>query len=331
MKLNINNEPQDGRFYFTVNEQKIDVRVSLIPTEFGETVVMRLLDARKGFLSLKELGFTEFNYHIIERLCQLSIGLVLVTGPTGSGKTTTLYGMLDRLNKQEVKIITLEDPIEYHLHGISQSQINEKRGYSFASGLKAVLRQDPNIVMIGEIRDLDTAVTTCQAALTGHLVLSTLHTNSAAESVPRMLNIGVPEFMLAPTLRAVIAQRLVRVLCSCKTERDFEEKEKTYLEGKLKKLKEKNPSLALEMPDKLYTTKGCEKCSNDGYHGQTQIAEVLVIDDEIHDMILNKKSGHEILANALAKGMLTMEDDGVIKILRGITTLEEVFRVIDKS
>lgn len=330
MKLNINNEPQDGRFYFTVNEQKIDVRVSLIPTEFGETVVMRLLDARKGFLSLKELGFTEFNYHIIERLCQLSIGLVLVTGPTGSGKTTTLYGMLDRLNKQEVKIITLEDPIEYHLHGISQSQINEKRGYSFAGGLKAVLRQDPNIVMIGEIRDLDTAVTTCQAALTGHLVLSTLHTNSAAESIPRMLNIGVPEFMLAPTLRAVIAQRLVRVLCTCKVERDFEEKEKTYLEGKLKKLKEKNPSLALEMPAKLYTTKGCEKCSNDGYHGQTQIAEVLVVDDEIHDMILNKKSGHEVLANALSKGMLTMEDDGVIKVLRGITTLEEIFRVIDK-
>ncbi|MDP4008143.1 MAG: GspE/PulE family protein [Candidatus Peregrinibacteria bacterium] len=331
MKLNINNEPQDGRFYFVINDQKIDVRVSLIPTEFGETIVMRLLDARKGFLSLKELGFSDFNYSILEKLCHLSTGLILVTGPTGSGKTTTLYGMLDRLNKQEVKIITLEDPIEYHLHGISQSQVNEKRGYTFASGLKSILRQDPNIVMIGEIRDLDTASTTCQAALTGHLVLSTLHTNSAVESIPRMLNIGVPEFMLAPTLRAVAAQRLVRILCECKTEKELEEKEKIYLEEKVKNLKEKNPDMRIDVPTKLYKPVGCAKCSDDGYRGQTQIAEILIIDDDIHDMILDKKSGHEILGKAIEKGMITMEDDGVIKVIQSITTLEEVFRVIDKS
>lgn len=331
MKLNITNEPQDGRFAFVVNNQKIDVRVSLIPTEFGETVVMRLLDARKGFLSLEDLGFSEHNYKILERLCEMSVGLVLVTGPTGSGKTTTLYAMLDRLNKPQVKIITLENPIEYHLPGISQSQTNEKRGYNFASGLKSILRQDPNVVMIGEIRDLDTASTTCQAALTGHLVLSTLHTNSAVESIPRLLNIGVAEFMLAPTLKGIVAQRLVRVLCDCKEEHDIEPGEREFLEKKLQQLSKADSNHGLSIPSKLFKPKGCDKCSGDGYHGQTQIAEILVIDDEIHDMILNRLSETEITAKALEKGMLTMEDDGVLKVIQGHTTLEEVFRVTNRG
>jgi type IV pilus assembly protein PilB len=331
MKLNIANEPQDGRFYFVINQEKVDVRVALIPTEFGETVVMRLLDARKGFLTLEQLGFSKYNYEILEKACNLSVGLVLVTGPTGSGKTTTLYAMLDRLNKPEVKIITLENPIEYHLPGISQSQINEKRGYTFASGLKAILRQDPNIVMIGEIRDIDTASTTCQAALTGHLVLSTLHTNSAVQSIPRLLNMGVQEFMLAPTLKAIVAQRLVRVLCECKKEIPLEEKEQEFLTKKIAELNAKNSSLNLSVPSKLYAPAGCKKCSSDGYHGQTQIAEVLVIDDEIHDMILAKTSENDILEKALANGMITMQEDGVIKVLNGITTLEEIFRVTDQE
>jgi len=331
MKLNITNEPQDGRFYFVVNEQKIDVRVSLIPTEFGETVVMRLLDARKGFLSLSELGFSDFNHHILERLCELSVGLVLVTGPTGSGKTTTLYAMLDRLNKPEVKIITLENPIEYHLKGISQSQTNEKRGYNFASGLKSILRQDPNVVMIGEIRDLDTATTTCQAALTGHLVLSTLHTNSAVESIPRLLNIGVPEFMLAPTLKGIVAQRLVRTLCECKKERPIKDNEKELFGKKVAEFNEKNPGLELSVPTTLMSPQGCTKCSGDGYKGQTQIAEILVIDEELHDMILNRVSDTEISRRAVEKGMMTMEDDGILKVLQGVTTLEEIFRVTNRG
>ena len=217
MKLNITTVPQDGRFRFIVNERKIDVRVSSIPTEYGESFVCRILDSGKHFGNFDELGFSGKSLEVLNKASELAQGMVLVTGPTSSGKTTTLYVLLNKFNQPEVKIITLEDPIEYHLNGITQSQINEKRGYNFADGLRSILRQDPDVVMIGEIRDLETASACAQAALTNHVVLSTLHTNSATETIPRLVTIGLPSFMVAPSLSVVIAQRLVRRICDvCK-------------------------------------------------------------------------------------------------------------------
>lgn len=213
MKLNITNEPQDGRYSFIVNDRKVDLRVSVLPTQYGETFVCRLLDSERHVASFEDMGFTGAALAHTKQMLNIKHGMILITGPTGSGKTTTLYQLLEKFSKPENKVITLEDPIEYHLKGISQSQINEKRGYDFANGLRAILRQDPDVVMLGEIRDLETAETAAQAALTGHVLLSTLHTNSAIEAIPRLVNIGLPPFMVAPALDTVIAQRLVRKFC----------------------------------------------------------------------------------------------------------------------
>jgi type II secretory ATPase GspE/PulE/Tfp pilus assembly ATPase PilB-like protein len=254
--------------------------------------------------------------------------MILITGPTGSGKTTTLYKMLEQLNKPESKVITLEDPIEYHLAGISQSQINEKRGYDFANGLRAILRQDPDVVMLGEIRDLETAETAAQAALTGHVLLSTLHTNSAIEAIPRLINIGLPAFMVAPALDTVIAQRLVRRFCPKCTE--MKPIEKTTLEELQKTLdfiRNIQPSLKLEIPEQLPQAIGCEICSHTGYKGRICVVEVLQIDPEIRDLILNKASSVKMIEAARRKGMLTMREDGIIKVIQGLTSLQEVHRV----
>lgn len=328
MKLNINNEPQDGRYNFTINDRKIDVRVSALPTEFGETFVCRLLDSGRHLATFEELGFSGANLRKIERLTKISHGMILVTGPTGSGKTTSLYTMLSKFNSPEAKIITLEDPIEYHLEGISQSQINEKRNYNFAEGLRAVLRQDPNVVMIGEIRDLETAQTASQAALTGHVVLSTLHTNSAIESIPRLINVGLPPFMVAPALNSIIAQRLVRKLCTnCQVLRSISEAKKEELKQIVDSIKKVQPALEVELPEKLSFPAGCELCSHTGYKGRVCIVEMLEVDFEIKDLILNKASTTKMIEAARRKGMLTMKEDGVLKVLNGETTLEEVYRV----
>ncbi len=328
MKLNISNEAQDGRYSFKVNDRKVDVRVSALPTEYGETFVCRLLDSGHHLITFEELGFWDKNLTKIEHLTKISHGMILITGPTGSGKTTTLYTMLDKFNKPQNKVITLEDPIEYHLPGVSQSQINEKRGYDFANGLRAILRQDPDVVMLGEIRDLETAETAAQAALTGHVLLSTLHTNSAIETIPRLVNIGLPPFMIAPALNTIIAQRLVRKICpSCQEMRPIPQAEIDEITRMLEGMKQVQPTLEIEIPKELPYGKGCDICSHTGYKDRVSIVEILDIDFEMKDLILNKASSNKMIEAARRKGMLTMREDGIIKVLKGITSLEEVHRV----
>ena len=330
MKLNITTVPQDGRFRFIVNERKIDVRVSSIPTEYGESFVCRILDSGKHFGNFDELGFSGKSLEVLNKASELAQGMVLVTGPTSSGKTTTLYVLLNKFNQPEVKIITLEDPIEYHLNGITQSQINEKRGYNFADGLRSILRQDPDVVMIGEIRDLETASACAQAALTGHVVLSTLHTNSATETIPRLVTIGLPSFMVAPSLSVVIAQRLVRRICDvCKKERPITPEEKEVFEKTLTAIKSVDPSVAVTVPATVKVQQGCEACSVTGFRGQMIVSEVLYVDNEVKDAILANKSANDIFAIARKKGMLTMYEDGILKAIQGHTTLDEVHRVIN--
>ncbi len=330
MRLNVTNVPQDGRYLFIVNERKIDVRVSSIPTEYGESFVCRLLDSKKKNLKFEDLGFDGRNLDILHAALQIDNGMILVTGPTGSGKTTTLYSMLSDFNQPENKIITLEDPIEYHLTGITQSQINEKRGYSFGSGLRAILRQDPDIVMLGEIRDLDTAETAAQAALTGHILLSTLHTNSAIETVPRLINIGLKPFMVAPALGVVIAQRLVRKVCSfCAEQKPVQESDRKTLEKAIAQIHSVNPALALSVPATLPIGAGCEKCSRTGFLGQSSIAEMFTNSDELKEGILAEKGTTELFKIVRKQGMLTMGEDGILKVLRGETTLSEVGRVTE--
>lgn len=329
LKLNITTVPQDGRYYFEIDGRKVDVRVSAMPTEFGETFVCRFLDSSKGIVPLDELGFTDRNWELLQKAVNITEGMILLTGPTGSGKTTTLYSMLNAFNKPEIKIITLEDPIEYHISNISQSQINEKRGYTFASGLKTILRQDPDVVMIGEIRDLDTAQTAAQAALTGHVVLSTLHTNNAIESIPRLINMGLEPFVLAPSCFLFIAQRLVRKVCPhCKEKAPISSSHKEYLAETVKNIKEIEKEFSAEIGDELYVGKGCEKCSNTGYLGRISIVELLYVDDDIKKMILNQATSKEIFEYARSQGMLTMQEDGIKKVLKGVTTIEEVQRVV---
>ncbi|MFA5829372.1 MAG: GspE/PulE family protein [Candidatus Gracilibacteria bacterium] len=328
MKLNINNEPQDGRYSFMVNERKVDVRVSALPTEYGETFVCRLLDSGRHLITFDELGFWDKNLEKIEHLTKISHGMILITGPTGSGKTTTLYTMLDKFNKPETKVITLEDPIEYHLPGVSQSQINEKRGYDFSNGLRAILRQDPDVVMLGEIRDLETAETAAQAALTGHVLLSTLHTNSALETVPRLVNIGLAPFMIAPALNTIIAQRLVRKICpNCQELKPVPQSEIDEINRMIEGMKLVQPTLELSIPKELPIGKGCDICNQTGYKSRIAIVEILDIDFEMKDLILNKAGNAKMIEAARRKGMLTMREDGILKVLKGITTLEEVHRV----
>jgi type IV pilus assembly protein PilB len=328
MKLNINNVPQDGRYHFVINDRKIDVRVSSLPTEYGETFVCRLLDSGKGFLPFEDCGFIGRNLEIMNQAIHIAHGMILVTGPTGSGKTTTLYSMLNKFNQPDTKVITLEDPIEYHLPGISQSQINIKRDYTFGSGLRAILRQDPDIVMVGEIRDHETAETAAQAALTGHVLLSTLHTNSAIETIPRLINVGLAPFMVAPSLHMIIAQRLVRRLCeNCRQKKPISETEKKELEEVCATVAKMNPKDACQVPTELWHPGECDKCSHTGYSGQMGIHEVLVINDEIRQLILKEAPTNEILVKAREQGMLTMREDGILKVIQEVTTLEEVQRV----
>jgi type IV pilus assembly protein PilB len=332
MKLNVTTIPQDGRYFFKVNQRKVDVRVSSIPTEYGESFVCRLLDSNKKDLKFADLGFEGRNLKILEHALTIPNGMILVTGPTGSGKTTTLYGLLNEFNKPENKIITLEDPIEYHLQGITQSQINEKRGYTFGSGLRAILRQDPDVVMIGEIRDQDTADTASQAALTGHVMLSTLHTNSAIESIPRLINVGLKPFMVAPSLSIVVAQRLIRKICPyCAKQQVLNDGEREILTMAIAEIHTVYPELELTIPPSLPQGPGCDRCSQTGFLGQLSIAEMFENSDELQDKILSGSTTNELFKVVRAQGMLTMGEDGVMKVLRGITTLSEIERVTDIS
>ncbi len=346
LKLNIGNKPQDGRITIELKNEKVEVRVSTIPSAYGESIVMRLLRSSSIGLEFEQLGLRGKSFYDLNNEMGKPNGMIISTGPTGSGKTTTLYAILKKLNKADTKIITLEDPIEYKLDGIVQSQIDnvkddgptmlgdevkQTKSYTFAKGLRAILRQDPDIVMVGEIRDLETADTAINAALTGHLMLSTLHTNSAAGAIPRFLAMGVKPFLLAPALNAIIGQRLVRKLCSnCKIEDKLDNKTLTIVMNALNELSPKSGARIENLSSlTFYTAKGCEQCNNLGYKGRVGIYEIFTMSPEIEKLILSGNvSEYTIQKLAIESGMITMLQDGILKALDGITSIAEV---LDKA
>ncbi len=314
--------PQDGQSRVKIGDESTDIRVSVIPTAGGERIVLRLLDKGRGQLGLEEIGFGPEMLRTLRQLIRIPHGIILLTGPTGSGKTTTLYAALNELNDEARNILTVEDPVEYQLPGIGQMQIRPKINLTFASCLRHILRQDPDIIMIGEIRDLETAEIAIQASLTGHLVLSTLHTNDAPSAVTRLTDMGIEPYLISSSVVAVLAQRLVRVICpNCK--QPYVPQESMGLTDELQRLG--------ATPASLFKGAGCESCHGTGYTGRTSIFEMLIIDDEIRDLILQRRGAHLLKDAALRKGMIRLRDDGLAKALRGITTVEEVYRVTQDS
>lgn len=337
LKVDEHRLPQDGRFKIATNEYKVAFRVSIIPTFDGEKIVLRLLNEKAQVLTLEQLGLQKNPLEILKANVKKPHGIILVTGPTGSGKTTTLYTVLNILNTPEVNISTVEDPIEYRMPHVNQSQVNSKIGYTFAAGLRAFLRQDPNIIMVGEIRDQETAEIATQAAMTGHLVLSTIHTNDAAGTMPRLSEMGIPTFLIATTVNIIIAQRLVRKICtSCiqsynLDQETIKELEKQLnIESILKTLEKEKIIIEAKKGLKsllFYRGKGCKHCNNTGYKGRIGIYEILENSEDISSLILKNASGHEVNRQAIKEGMLSIVEDGFIKARNGITTLEEVLRV----
>lgn len=308
--------PQDGRFQVTVDNRAIDFRVSSLPTIFGEKIVMRILDKSTLLLDLDRLGFEGEDLEKFYRLIQHPYGMILLTGPTGSGKTTTLYSALNFINKPDLNIITIEDPVEYRLPGINQVQVRPKIGLTFANALRAIMRQDPDVIMVGEIRDYETAEIAIHAALTGHLVFSTLHTNTAAGALVRLQEMGIPSYLIASALVGVVAQRLVRKICErCKVE--FE------VYGNIAR------ELTHGEKDRItvFRGRGCPECNKTGYRGRIAVSEVLVMDDDIRALVLRNATEREIAEKACAKGMKTLRENAIRKVLRGVTTLEEMYRV----
>lgn len=312
--------PQDGRIGLKIAGKDVDIRVSTVPTQFGERIVMRILDKSAAVLDLKQLGISSAIRTSIESLITRPHGIILVTGPTGSGKTTTLYSCLTKINTPKLNILTVEDPIEYQLDGIGQMQVNTKINFTFASGLRSILRQDPDVVMVGEIRDAETAEIAIQASLTGHLVLSTLHTNDSAGSITRLLDIGIEPFLISSSLLAVVAQRLVRKLCSNCAE-EYEITDAELLELGL------TPSSITERTVKRPGAEGCEECRNTGYKGRSGIHELLLLDDHLRSLILQRLDAGTIRNEAIKQGFQTIRMDGAQKIFQGLTSVEEVLRV----
>lgn len=328
LKIDESRLPQDGRFHMEVGKKSVDLRVSILPLIYGEKIVMRILDKTSKAPTLEQLGLSGRGLVWVKDNLKKSHGIFLITGPTGSGKSTTLYGVLSMLNTTSVNIVTLEDPVEYFIEGVNQSQINPDIGLTFAAGLRSILRQDPNIVMVGEIRDRETAELAVQAALTGHLVFSTLHTNNAIGAIPRLIDMGMEPFLLTASINVVGAQRLVRKVCAnCRKETPLSK----ALEEEIKKDLIGVPEdyfVGLDKNNyKLFKGEGCEKCGHTGYSGRMGIFEVLPATTEIQDMILSKSPAHKILEVAQKMGMITLKQDGILKVLRGLTTMEEVIRV----
>jgi len=309
--------PQDGRFGIRTAGKDVDLRVSVLPTSHGERVVLRLLEKENKLLNLAEMGLAPEKLTVVQQLIHLSHGIILVTGPTGSGKTTTLYAALSAINAPDKNIITVEDPVEYQLAGISQMQVNPKINLTFATGLRSILRQDPDVIMIGEIRDMETAEIAIHASLTGHLVFSTLHTNDAAGAVTRLIDMGIEPFLVASSVVAIAAQRLVRQLCpSCKKPYRPSSEELTKL-----------GVAGTGDPVKLYRGMGCAACADTGYRGRTAIYEVLLVDDEIRRLVVAKADASVIKQAAVSKGMATLREEAAAKVLAGITTTEEAMRI----
>lgn len=329
MKLNIHDRPQDGRFSIHIGGVEVEIRASDLPGPYGEYIVLRILNPKTIAVPLEELGMQLGLRELLLKEIQKPNGMILNTGPTGSGKTTTLYAFLRKVYTPGVKIITLEEPIEYHLEGITQTQTNPKEGYDFANGLRSILRQDPDIIMVGEIRDLDTAKTAINAALTGHLVFSTLHTNDAAGTIPRLIDLGAEPNVLAPAINVSMAQRLVRKLCSkCKKQTKPTDEEMNVIENIVNTFPKniKKPSLI-----NLSTFKeaGCPACHNLGYKGRIGIFEAILINDEVERLILKMPSEVEIKKASRAQGILNMQQDGILKVINGVTSLEELSRIIE--
>ncbi len=340
LKLDEHRVPQDGRFKIEKEGMKISFRVSILPIFDGEKVVMRLLNESSKGMTLELMGLAGTGLEIIHREIKRPNGMILVTGPTGSGKTTTLYTIMDILNTPEVNISTVEDPVEYRMPKINQTQIYPKVGLTFATGLRSLLRQDPDIIMVGEIRDKETLEMSVHSAMTGHLVLSTLHTNSAAGTLPRMIDMGAEPFLIASTVNVIMAQRLVRKLCpNCKKEYKVDEKtlktlKENYNMDEILETIKKNDIIRGKIKAKdtwkdigLYKSVGCEQCNGEGYHGRSGIFEVLEVNEEIKKMITQKATAKEIEQKSKAQGMLTMLEDGFIKAILGITSVEEILRV----
>ncbi|MFD2705179.1 GspE/PulE family protein [Salibacterium lacus] len=308
--------PQDGRVKTTIDMNPVDLRISILPTIFGEKIVMRIMDMSSSLNNIEELGLNKVNFTRFKNMIERPSGMVLLTGPTGSGKTSTLYAALHHLNTEGVNIITVEDPVEYQLEGINQVQVNNRVGLTFAAGLRSILRQDPNIVMVGEIRDAETAEIAIRASLTGHLVFTTLHTNSAVAAVPRLIDMGVEPYMVASSLTGVVAQRLVRTICpDCREPYELSEMEK--------ELFEKRGFSA----DTIYKGKGCSSCNETGYRGRAAIQELLEMDDTMRNMLMNYKTSSHLRSYAMQEGMIFLMDDGLLKVKKGWTTVEEILRV----
>jgi type IV pilus assembly protein PilB len=329
LKLNVTNVPQDGRFSFKLDEKQIDMRVSLLPSNYGYSIVIRLLGTGTVSLDLDALGFEGLAKQRLEKEMSVPQGMILSTGPTGSGKTTTLYTILNKLNDGAGKIITLEDPVEYKLAGISQTQIDTKAGYTFASGLRSILRQDPDIVMVGEIRDSETAQTAIDAALTGHKVLSTLHTNDAIGAVPRLLELDVKGYAIGDGISLIIGQRLVRKLCThCKARTNLSQEDKEFVLSNLQSIPANS---GLEIPQNLdfYKPVGCAECNFIGYKGRVGVYEVLTMTDSVKELLLQENPSFvDLRARAVADGMVTLLQDAVYKATKGLTDLGEIHRTV---
>ena len=321
MKISEKRVPQDGRIQITVGGKDLDLRVSSVPTNHGESIVMRILDKSNLSLGLPQLGFLSDDQTTFERLIKLPDGVVLVTGPTGSGKTTTLYACLGQINTPDKKLITVEDPVEYQMSGINQVQVNKDIGLDFSAALRSILRQAPNIVMIGEIRDAETADIAMEAALTGHLVFSTLHTNDAPSAVTRLLDIGVKPFLVASALRAAMAQRLVRAIC--------EQCKESYIpsEREIKMLTGLASGSSVRVPEQMYHGAGCDRCGKTGYKGRKGIFEIFKVDDTIQRLIFDHAPASVLRQRAREMGMRTLREDGMLKVSSGMTSLSEVLRV----
>ncbi|MCD4716160.1 MAG: type II secretion system ATPase GspE [Desulfobacterales bacterium] len=319
-KMNIAEKrlPQDGRIEIKIGNKNIDIRVSTIPTAFGERIVMRLLDKTNVLITVSGLGMSEDRLRQFDRLIRSAYGIILVTGPTGSGKTTTLYGALSTINTTDINIITIEDPVEYQIEGIGQIQVNPKIGLTFAKGLRSIVRQDPDVILVGEVRDMETAEIAIQSALTGHLVFSTLHTNDSASAVTRLIDMGIEPFLITSSVVAILAQRLIRVICNDCREEYTPDGESLQSIGI-------NPAIIED--NKFYRGRGCSSCLNTGYSGRTGIFELMILDDKLKHLILKSSDANIIKQRSVEQGMATLQQDGAQKVLDGITTIEEVFRV----
>jgi general secretion pathway protein E len=322
-KLNIAEKrlPQDGRIEIKIGDKNVDIRVSTIPTAFGERVVLRLLDKTHVLLKVSDLGMSHETLKIFNNLVTSAHGIILVTGPTGSGKTTTLYAALSSINNPDINIITIEDPVEYQIDGIGQIQVNPKIDITFANGLRSIVRQDPDVILVGEIRDLETAEIAIQAALTGHLVFSTLHTNDSASAVTRLIDMGIEPFLVTSSVIGILAQRLVRNVCNVCREVYIPDEESL-----------ENIDITPDMAagKKIYKGKGCQHCLNTGYKGRTGIFELMILDDAIKGLILKTSDSNAIKRKAVNRGMVNLRQDGALKVLNGITTVEEILRITQK-